>query len=275
MRNILLLSCIAFLAATNTTNAQYWEVSGMGGGTVYHGDLAPDFSMQAPGAAASLFVRRNVDPRISLRFGASFGTISASDENSLNEYNNARNLSFQSTVFEGSLGLEFNFLPFHHNSQKGKGRNQYTPYLVAGFGIFHHNPKALYEDNWYELQALGTEGQALGEEYSLMQPALILGGGIKIDINSEWGIVIEGATRILFFDYLDDISGEYADTRLIASHRGSLASAAINLADRSGELGQNIGRPGRQRGDSKTNDGYTMFTIGILYTMHQFNCPSW
>lgn len=275
MRNILLLSCIAFLATTNTTNAQYWEVSGMGGTTLYHGDLAPDFSMQSPGAAASFFVRRNVDPRVSLRFGASFGSISASDKNSSNEYNNARNLSFQSTIFEGSVGLEFNFLPFHHSSQNGRSRNQFTPYLVAGFGIFHHSPKAQYKESLYKLQPLGTEGQAIGEEYSLIQPALIIGGGLKIDINSEWGIVIEGATRILFFDYLDDVSGEYADPRLIASHRGSLASAAIGLADRSGELGQNLGRPGRQRGDSNTNDGYTMFTIGILYTMHQSNCPSW
>lgn len=274
MRNILLLSCLAFLATTNTTNAQYWEVSGMGGVTTYHGDLAPDFSMQAPGAAASFYVRRNVDPRVSLRFGASFGTISASDANSLNEYNKARNLSFQSTIFEGSVGLEFNFLPFHHRSKKGRGRNQFTPYLVAGFGVFHHNPKAMYKDNLYELQPLGTEGQAVGEEYSLIQPALIIGGGIKIDINSQWGIIIEGATRILFFDYLDDVAGEYADPRVIASHRGSLSSAAIALADPS-DIGQSLGRPGRQRGDAKTNDGYTMFTIGILYTMHQRICPSW
>ncbi len=274
MRNILLLSCIAFFAITNTTNAQYWEVSGMGGVTVYHGDLAPDFSMQTPGVGGSFFVRRNVDPRISLRIGASFGTISASDENSLNEYNKARNLSFQSTIFEGSVGLEFNFLPFHHRHKTGRGRSQFTPYLVAGFGVFHHNPKAKYNETLYELQPLGTEGQAIGQEYSLVQPAFIIGGGIKIDINSQWGIIIEGATRILFFDYLDDVAGEYADPRLIASQRGSLASAAIGLADRS-DAGQSLGRPGRQRGDSKTNDGYTMFTIGILYTMHQDYCPSW
>ncbi|BDS13849.1 type IX secretion system protein PorG [Aureispira anguillae] len=275
MRHILLLGCLLFFSTVNNLQAQYWEVSGMGGITLYHGDLAPDFSFQTPGAAGSFFVRRNVDPRVSLRFGASFGTISASDKKSLNPYNQARNLSFQSTLFEGSVGLEFNFLPFHHHSQKGRNRNQFTPYLVAGFGIFHHSPKAEYKGSMYALQPLGTEGQAPGQEYSLIQPSFIIGGGFKIDINSEWGIVIEGATRILFFDYLDDVSGQYADNRVIAGHRGSLGSAAIGLADRSGEVGQNIGRPGRQRGDSKTNDGYTMFTIGILYTMHQYRCPAW
>lgn len=275
MRHILLLSCLVLFATTNTINAQYWEVSGMGGVTLYHGDIAPDFSFQAPGAAGSFFARRNVDPRVSLRFGASFGTISASDEKSLNAYNKTRNLSFQSTIFEGSIGFEFNFLPFHHHYQKGRNQNQFTPYLVAGFGVFYHNPKAEYKGSLYALQPLGTEGQAPSQEYSLVQPALIVGAGFKIDINAQWGIVIEGATRVLFFDYLDDISGSYADPRVIKGHRGSLGSVAVGLADRSGEVGQNLGRPGRQRGDSNTNDGYTMFTIGVLYTIHQYECPTW
>ena len=275
MRLILFITCLILLGTSFQVQAQYWEVGGMGGITVYHGDLAPDFSMQTPGAAANFYVRRNVDPRVSLRLGASFGTISASDAFSQNDYNKARNLSFQSTIFEGSIGMEFNFLPFHHHSQKGRNKNQFTPYLVAGFGIFYHNPKAKYKDDFYALQPLGTEGQAPGNEYSLVQPSFILGGGFKFDINSQWGIMIEGATRILFFDYLDDVSGEYANKSLISSHRGSLGSTAVALSDRSGEVGQNLGTPGRQRGDSKTNDGYTMFTIGILYTMHQQRCPAW
>ncbi len=83
-------------------------MGGSAGVNFYHGDLAPDFSMQAPGMALNVLVHRNVDPRISLRFGASVGTISASDANSNNVYNQARNLSFQSTIVEGSFGMEFN-----------------------------------------------------------------------------------------------------------------------------------------------------------------------
>lgn len=269
------LICLLILATSQFTQAQYWEVGGAGGISFYHGDLATDFSMQPPGVAAGVHVRRNVDARLSLRMSAAFGTISAADFRSENPYNKARNLSFESTIFEGSVGVEFNFLPFHHHSKRSSKKNQFSPYMVAGFGIFYHNPKAEYKGSYYPLQALGTEGQAPGNEYSLVQPALILGGGFKIDINNEWGIIIEGATRILFFDYLDDVGGTYADKRLIANHRGSLASAAVGLSDRSGEVGQNLGTPGRQRGDSNTNDGYTMFTIGILYTMHQPECPSW
>lgn len=243
--------------------AQYWEVGGMVGTSVYHGDLAPDFSFQTPGVAASVFVRRNVDSRLSLRIGASFGTIGASDEKSLNPYNQARNLSFNSTIFEGSVNFEFNFLPFHHHT---KNRNQFSPYLLAGFGIFHHNPTAEYKGVRFALQPLGTEGQAPGQEYALVQPSFIIGGGIKIDINNQWGIIIEGSTRILFFDYLDDVSNTYSDTRIIAGHRGFLGNTAVGLSDRSIEIGPKLGLPGRQRGDAKNNDGFTMFTVGIVYT---------
>lgn len=270
-----LIICLLFLLTIPTTYAQYWEVGGGAGISFYHGDLAADFTMQPPGLAAAFNVRRNVDERLSLRMGASFGTISAADFRSENPYNKARNLSFESIIFEGSVAVEFNFLPFHHHSKRSNKKNQFTPFLVAGFGVFYHNPKAEYKGTYYPLQSLGTEGQAPGNEYSLVQPALILGGGFKIDINYYWGIFIEGSTRILFFDYLDDVSGTYADKRLIASHRGSLASAAVGLSDRSGEIGQHIGTPGRQRGDANTNDGYTMFTIGIVYTMHQPSCPAW
>ncbi len=267
------MSCALLLVSS--LQAQYWEVSGAAGATVYHGDLAPDFSMQRPGMSANIMVHRNVDPRVSIRMGLSVGTISAADEFSKNDYNRARNLSFQSNIFEGSIGLEFNFLPFHHHSLKGRDVNQYTPYLVAGFGVFHHKPQARLEGSLYSLQPLGTEGQVRGEEYSLMQPAFILGAGFKIDISSQWGIVIEGATRMLFFDHLDDVSGTYADPRVVASNRGSLGATAVAFADRSGEIGEPIGRPNRQRGDETTNDGYTMFSIGILYTMHQPRCPAW
>jgi len=271
----ILLTSLIVLGSISLTKAQYWEVGAMAGVTTYHGDLAPDFSMQTPGLAINAFVRRNVDSRLSIRMGVSFGTISGSDSKSLNPYNISRNLSFNSTIFEGSVGVEFNFAPFHHHSRKGRNKNQFSPYLLAGFGILHHSPRAQYKGSSYALQPLGTEGQAPGQEYSLVQPAFIIGGGFKIDINSQWGIIIEGATRILFFDYLDDVSGEYANASLIAGHRGSMGSTAIGLADRSGEVGQNLGAPGRQRGDSKTNDGYTMFSIGIVFTMHQTRCPAW
>lgn len=269
-----LLILSLFLLPIYSTQAQFWELGAAGGVTAYHGDLAPDFSMQTPGAAGSLFARYNLDSRIALRMGFGFGTIAAKDEKSLNPYQKARNLSFQSELYEGSFALEFNFLPYHHKRGKA-GEGVFTPYMVFGFGVFRFNPKAEYKGGLYELQPLGTEGQAPGNEYSLIQGNLIIGGGFKIDITHKISINIEGSTRILFTDYLDDISGSYANDRLIKGHRGSLGNVAVGLADRSGELGLNLGAEGRQRGDAKTNDGYTVFTVGIHYTIWTLTCPSY
>jgi len=270
----ILISIITFCLFALPTHAQFWEIGGGAGVTTYHGDLAPDFSMQPPGAAASIYVRRNLDQRIALRLGFSFGTMSANDSRSLNAYRKARNLSFQSDLYEGSFALEFNFLPYHH--KKGaKGAGAFTPYLVAGFGVFRFNPKAWYKGGLYELQPLGTEGQAPGNEYSLIQGNLLIGGGFKIDISRYLALSIEGSTRILFTDYLDDVGGTYANSRVIEGHRGSLANVAIGLSDRSGEIGQQMGSEGRQRGNPKNNDGYTMFQIGIHYTIWTISCPTY
>lgn len=271
--SILLTTCI-FLSSLTTSYAQYWELGAAGGVTLYHGDLAPDFTMQAPGMAINAFARRNLDSRLSVRMGVAFGTIAASDANSPNEWQQARNLSFQSEIFEGSVALEFNFLPYHHNSRK-RGPGTFTPYMVLGVGVFRFNPRARYENGLYPLQPLGTEGQEPGNEYSLVQGNIIIGGGFKIDIGDYVSLNIEGSTRILFTDYLDDVGGTYANKRVIEGNRGSLGTIAAALSDRSGEIGQNIGMEGRQRGDFNTNDGYTMFSVGIHYTIYTLRCPAY
>jgi hypothetical protein len=277
VRLILLLTSLITLVISYAAPAQvyqYWEIGVMGGVTLYHGDLAPDFSFQSPGLATTIFVRHNIDSRLSLRVAASFAIISADDSKSENPYRKARNLNFKSNIFEGSVGVEFNFVPFHHKSRKN-GRNQFTPYLLVGLGVFYHNPETEYNGKIYELQPLGTEGQARGKEYSLVQPAFIIGGGFKFDFNKKWGIIIAGSTRILFFDYLDDVSNQYAAPQVILAHRGSMGSTAVQLADRYREINQDLGNEERQRGNTNNNDGYTLFSVGIVYTMYQAECPSY
>ena len=274
MRFNLLLILSSILYFNTASQAQFWELGAMGGVTTYHGDLAPDFTMQAPGFAANIFARRNLDSRVSLRLGFAVGTISARDEMSDNAYRKARNLSFFSDIYEGTVAMEFNFLPYHH-SKGARGAGAFTPYLVVGGGIFRFNPKAEYKGAIYELQPLGTEVQAPNNEYSIIQGNILIGGGFKIDITYNISLNIEGSTRILFTDYLDDVSGTYANSRVIQGHRGSLGNVAVGLADRSGELGTKIGSEGRQRGDANINDGYTMFSVGIHYTIWTLKCPAY
>ena len=83
----------------------------------------------------------------------------------------------------------------------------------------------------------------------------------------------------------DDVTKEtvYADVDDVEDLRGPIAA---RLVDRSAELFQEdpsfftsnnieypIGEPGRQRGNSKTNDTYVMIGIGVMYYFGDLRCP--
>ncbi len=260
---------ICFSAITVSQAQEGWEVGGYAGLAKYTGDLSPRFSLRQPGAALGFFARRNFDGRLCFRIAGSFANIGGSDKTSIGAFEKARNLSFRSNVFELSAVVEFNFQDFHNNTRDEK---PVSPYLLAGLGFFHFNPTATYDGVRYSLQTLGTEGQARGEEYNLVTGAVLLGGGIKIDMNPyiSWNIEMTG--RMTFTDYLDDVRGVYGDPNAIAAYHGDVAAA---LSDRSVELGERIGRPGRQRGDSKGKDAYMFFTVGIAYRFMPLVCPAY
>jgi hypothetical protein len=81
-----------------------------------------------------------------------------------NYYQVTRNLGFASSIYEVSAQFEFNFLPYTtipYSSMNAK--HKFSPYLMAGFGVFHFNPFAKYNGEKVFLQPLGTEGQGYPE----------------------------------------------------------------------------------------------------------------
>src|SRR5690606_14029958 len=78
-----------------------------------------------------------------------------SDVYSENDFQQKRNLSFNSNIFELALQGDFNFFRF----EPGSDGYRFSPYLTVGASAFHSNPDAYYEDRKYYLQPLGTEGQ--------------------------------------------------------------------------------------------------------------------
>lgn len=240
------------------------EVGGWLGGASYHGDLNTSILPKKLGLAGGLLYRRNFNTRVSIRAGLNFARIWADDARSDNYFERNRNLSFRSNIFDFTTGLEFNFFEYEHGSNDAS----FTPFLYGGFSIFNFNPKAQLNNEWHALRPLGTEGQDLGAEYGSISGGLTLGGGFKWDINREWSFNIDFSTRFLFTDYLDDVSTTYADNRVILSRRGPIAAA---LADRS--LVEGIGVTGRQRGNSKDNDTYILFGIGIMRYFGGIECP--
>jgi Domain of unknown function (DUF6089) len=235
------------------------------GASYYTGDLNPSGHFNRfTRPAAGLLYRLNFNPRISVKGIFSYGNIAGDDAYSKNDSHRNRNLSFKSNILEFAVEGEFNFLPYLTGSKKLAVS---TPYVFAGVAVFHFNPMAYYSGKWYSLQPMGTEGQGAAfssdKTYSLTQFSIPFGVGIKVNTSKRMGINLEWGLRKTFTDYLDDVSGKYADPALLLSEKGFVIAA---LADRSlvKEGGNNSGR---QRGNINTKDWYAFAGVIITFKM--------
>ena len=255
------------------------EVGGLVGVVNYFGDLNTNLRLNRLNVAGGLGFRYNFNKRIAVKLGLNAGTVEAYDSDSDNIFERARNLHFKSVVADVGLQMEFNFLPYAHGSKD----ENWTPYLFLGLGVNYFNPKAELDGEWHALRPLGTEGQFTGAEYFTVTGGWVYGAGFKIDLSYDWSLNIDLSARRLFSDYLDDVSGVYPDADDVADLRGDFATQFI---DRSGELFQSdpdfftrngleapIGEPGRQRGNSGTNDTYVYFQVGLYYYFGDLKCP--
>jgi len=69
-------------------------------------------TLQRLGPSGGILGRVNVNPRVSFKVSANYANVGYDDALTNNEFQQARNLSFQSNIFEGVGQVEFNFLPF-------------------------------------------------------------------------------------------------------------------------------------------------------------------
>jgi hypothetical protein len=249
-----------------------WEAGFWVGASHYFGDLNTQYDISRPGISGGVLARYNFNERLSAKFSANYGSVSADDADSNNAFEQARNLRFESVLIDGTAQFEFNFLPYKHGSKD----EFFTPYLFAGLTAVYFNPTTELDGETYELRELGTEGQFKGEEYYTVQGGLAYGGGIKLDLSYEWSINVEISARYLFTDYLDDVSTTYPDMDDLLRLRGP---EAVALSDRSlnspdVDLGK-IGETGTQRGNSNNNDSYIMVGIGLVYYFGDLKCPEY
>jgi hypothetical protein len=261
------LTVIAVLFAFQLFSQKGPELGLSVGAAYYFGDIQPSFDLSHPGLAVNLFGRYNFDERISVKLGAYYGRLKAKDEWSENAFQQARNLDFFSDVVDGTLQLEFNFLPYEHGSRE----RFFTPYIFGGLSVFKYNPKTKLDGETYELREFGTENQSIGDEYSTIDVGIAYGGGLKLDINYNWSINFELSARWIFTDYLDDVSDVYADKDELEARRGPIAVALSDRSDPDRPGGQ-IGVAGTQRGNSKNNDSYRFVTIGVAYFFGTIGC---
>jgi hypothetical protein len=273
----LVCSCLSY----NRVDAQDAIVQegefGIGlGASHYFGDLNTRAHLNRPKLAASVFFRKNFSNYISGRIAATFARVGYSDTyNSDNEYMYRRNLSFNSNIWELALQADFNFFRF----MPGEPGFNFTPYITLGVGAFSYDPFAYLNDEKVFLRPLGTEGQGSNlypdrKQYSTMGISIPFGAGIKYSLNERFNISFELLHRYTNTDYLDDVSKTYVDPAVFPANPDNSFSQAYLLSDRSYEVGEPIGVPGRQRGNSQQKDQFITAMIHFTFNLQSYKCPT-
>lgn len=242
----------------------------------YFGDLNTRARLNRVKMAATVFFRKNLGNYIAARLGASFAQLGYSDRyNTHNTYMYQRNLSFNTKVWELSLQGDFNFFRF----MPGEPQYSFTPYVTLGAGIFIYDPYAYLKGEKVMLRPLGTEGQGSSlypdrTPYSSTAISIPFGGGVKYAFNERINIGFEVLYRYTNTDYLDDVSKTYVDPGIFPLNPDGSPSNAFLLYDRSYELGEPIGIPGRQRGNSKQKDHFVTAMVHLTFNLQSYRCPS-
>jgi hypothetical protein len=249
---LLLLGVCAFktdnlFAQNRTQGSQYWSVgAGIGMGH-YFGDLAPtsgygSTNLTYTRPSFSIFAAKRLNEYWGVEAELSYIRLKASDfenadpRNVRHRYRYLRNQNFRNDVIELALKGTFDLVPSRGDYYR---RPTYRPYLHFGVAVFYHNPKGMTPDgDWVALQPLRTEGQGLvssdpdiayaSRPYSLIQMAIPLGFGLKYKINDRMDLGFEFSYRYLFTDYIDDVSGNYADRGDLLNQVGELSAIMAN-----------------------------------------------
>ncbi len=244
------------------TQAQ-WNVNLFGGFSNYIGDLQhrPYTTKEANGAFGA-GLQYDLTGHFSVLANFTHGKLSASDAQDSYTGNRARNLSFETSINEGNLLLEYNLLDLTEH--------RFTPYAFAGIAVYHFDPYA-YDSTGKKvfLHILSTEGEGLPQypnrkPYSLTQLAIPFGGGFKFRISDRVTLAYEIGLRKLFTDHLDDVSNSYISEATLLADRGP---KAVEMAYRCGELKGGAPFPGAGafRGNSRHKDFY--YVSGIRVTI--------
>ena len=210
-----------------------------------------------------------------LKVGFNFTTVDGADSlihptSDLARWRIYRNLSFKSHIFEAYVKGEFYPLIFFNS---GYTVRKIDPFVDLGVGVFHFNPQAELNGQWYYLQPLHLEGEGFAEypgrkNYKLTKIYLPFSVGVKYFINDDISFSSGVEFRKSFTDYIDDVSTTYIDPKLFDKYlTPDEAAIAKQLYSRS--LRPEKVKPGIIRGFSNHNDTYITGFISISILLHK------
>lgn len=272
-----LLAATLISSVTIAQSEEYVQQGEFGisfGAAHYFGDINTRAAINRPKPAIGLFFRKQFGNYVGMRIAGHYAQLGYSDTYSKNEFQQRRNLSFNTNIWEVAVMGDFNFFKF----QPSDSRYLFTPYVTLGVGVFTYDPYAYLNDKKEFLRPLGTEGQTVGyqgrKQYGTMGVCIPFGAGIKYNVSPSLNVSFEVSHRYTFTDYLDDVSTTFIGANNFpASGNGP---TALLLQDRSFEINPNaiIGLEGRQRGNSSQKDQYMFVELGLSFNISSYRCPS-
>lgn len=183
-----------------------------------------------------------------------------------------RNLNFRSSNWEFVVSGQFDFFPYEKMMRR---RPKINPYIYAGIGLMTYNPYGKSADGtWKQLRPLETEHTKYGSVAFLYTA----GFGLKFKYSYKWSFMAEGGYRYTMTDHIDDVSAaNYADASSFTNQQAAqMSNKSTNFQYvNPSSPGYNplYNTPKDYRGNPKNNDGYFIFSVGVVYTFTKNNKP--
>lgn len=232
------------------------------------------------------WVDRTLFPDVRLRTSFQVAQLRGDDAWTLNPARRARNLHFRNTVWEVATRGVVQVYSGHNTSTRGP---QWGLYVTTGLGLFYHSPHSRIrtgggDENlpiWYALRPLKTEGQE--RPYSPIGLSWPIGVGATWPLEAGYRVGVELLWRYTSTDYLDDVSGYYADPGAIGPLAARLASQAnaVSVAE-AGPMGGSVENhqyspAGTRRGSPDRRDGYATLQVTLSRDTYRggFHTRNW
>ncbi|MBQ4818649.1 DUF6089 family protein [Aquimarina sp. MMG016] len=183
-----LISFVFVLFFIHSAASQTYEVGIMAGGSNYIGDVGSSYYIAPNDFALGAIGKWNRSKRHAFRASFLYAQLNADDSNG-DDRRKQRGLSFNNSVKELSVGMEFNFWDWFLYD----GESQFTPYLYSGITAFNYKAKSVDTNN-------GNQITEYGDQWNFAIPMVI---GIKKTLGRDFVIGAEIGARYTFTDNLD------------------------------------------------------------------------
>ncbi|MGG7034663.1 MAG: DUF6089 family protein [Flavobacterium sp.] len=168
-------------------NAQINEFGVFLGGSNFIGDVGATNYIKPNELAFGLLYKWNQSTRHAWRLSYIHSNLSAKDSESDMQSRIKRNLSFENSINEFSLGLEFNFFDFKLDDLDKRT----TPYVMTGL-------------NYFMYDSLYRNGNSITIDESSSSFSIPMAVGIKSRISISLVLALEVGVR---YSFVDDIDG--------------------------------------------------------------------